>query len=91
MAVQGLLIDTDMCAKREVNWNSVKAVFTELDVNNYEVLLEVSSNKFLVNMVADWDWVQYFEIISVKWFMEMTRKVMDLVRRLVFHLWNMVD
>jgi hypothetical protein len=31
----------------------VKASFMEVKDSNYEVLLEVSSNKFLVNMVTD--------------------------------------
>jgi hypothetical protein len=47
------LIDADVCARREVVWNSIKASFTQVQQTNYEVLLEVSSNKFLVNMVTD--------------------------------------
>ena len=50
---QWTLIDADICAKRDVVWNSVKASFTQIQECNYEVLLEVSSNKFLVNMVTD--------------------------------------
>jgi hypothetical protein len=50
---QGTLIDQDICARRDIVRNSVKASFTEIQQSNYEVLLEVSSNKFLVNMVTD--------------------------------------
>ena len=53
MIVQGALIDAAACAKREVVWNSAKACFTDLGHSNYEVLLEVSSNKFLISMVTD--------------------------------------
>ena len=53
MIVQGALIDATTCARRNVVWNSIKASFTEIQQSNYEVLLEVSSNKFLVNMVTD--------------------------------------
>jgi len=53
MIVQGALIDATTCARRYVVWNSIKASFTEIQQSNYEVLLEVSSNKFLVNMVTD--------------------------------------
>jgi hypothetical protein len=47
------LIDANTCATRDVVWNSVKASFTEIQDSTYEVLLEVSSNKFLVNMITD--------------------------------------
>ena len=90
MIVQGALIDAATCAKREVIWNSVKASFTEIQQSNYEVLLEVSSNKFLVNMVTDAAGaIQWFEIVAVKWFMELSRKVIDVVKKLVAHLWQM--
>ena len=92
MIVQGALIDAAACARREVVRNSIKASFTEIQQSNYEVLLEVSSNKFLVNMVTDAAWViQWFEIVAVKWFMELSRKVIDVVKKLVAHLWEMCD
>ena len=92
MIVQWALIDAATCARREVVRNSVKASFTEIQQSNYEVLLEVSSNKFLVNMVTDAAWViQWFEIVAVKWFMELSRKVIDVVKKLVAHLWEMRD
>ena len=56
-----------MCAKRDVVWNSVKASFMQIQDFSYEVLLEVSSNKFLVNMLTDAAGViQGFEIVAVK-------------------------
>ncbi len=89
---QGALIDADICAKRDVVWNSVKASFMEIQHGNYEVLLEVSSNKFLVNMVTDAAWViQWFEIVAVKWFMELTKKVIEVVKKVVSVLWEMCD
>ena len=92
MIVQWALIDAATCARKNVVWNSVKATFTEVQQSNYEVLLEVSSNKFLVNMVTDAAWaIQWFEIVAVKWFMELSRKVIDVLKILVAHLWNMSD
>jgi len=89
---QWALIDANTCARREVVWNSVKASFTEIQDSTYEVLLEVSSNKFLVNMVTDAAGViQWFEIIAVKWFMELTKKVIEVVKNVVSHLWEMCD
>ena len=66
---QWALIDSNICAKKDVSWNSVKASFTEIQQNTYEVLLEVSSNKFLVNMVTDTAWViLWFEIVVKNFF-----------------------
>jgi len=89
---QWALIDADVCAKRDVVWNSVKASFMQIQDFSYEVLLEVSSNKFLVNMVTDAAGViQGFEIVAVKWFMELTKKVIEVVKKVVSHLWEMCD
>ena len=89
---QWALIDVNTCATRDVVWNSVKASFTEIQDSTYEVLLEVSSNKFLVNMVTDAAGViQGFEIVAVKWFMELTKKVIEVVKKVVSHLWEMCE
>jgi hypothetical protein len=62
----------------------------EVKDSNYEVLLEVSSNKFLVNMVTDAAWlIEKFEVVAVKWFMELSKKVIEVLRNIVFHLWEM--
>ena len=82
---QWALIDSNICAKRDIVWNSVKASFTEIQDNTYEVLLEVSSNKFLVNMITDAAWIiQWFEIVAVKWFMELSKRVIEVVKNYLF-------
>lgn len=87
---QWALIDSDICARKDVTRNSVKASFTEIQQSNYEVLLEVSSNKFLVKMVTDVSWIiQWFEIIAVKWFMELSKNVIKVVKSVVAHMWEM--
>ena len=89
---QWTLIDSDICSRRDVTWNSIKVSFVETHQSNYEVLLEVSSNKFLVNMVTDAAWIiQWFEIVAVKWFMELSKKVIEVVKNVVSHLWEMCD
>jgi hypothetical protein len=50
---QGILLPAELCVNRSVCWDAVKANFMELGASNYEVLLEVSSNKFLVNVMKD--------------------------------------
>jgi hypothetical protein len=89
---QWALIDSEICAKRDVIRNSVKASFTEINQSNYEVLLEVSSNKFLVNMITDTAWaIQWFEIIAVKGFMELSKRVIEVVKNIISHLREMCE
>ncbi len=89
---QWALIDSELCAKKDVIRNSVKASFTEINQSNYEVLLEVSSNKFLVNMITDTTWaIQWFEIIAVKWFMELSKRVIEVVKNVISHLREMCE
>jgi len=89
---QWALIDSNICAKKDVSWNSVKASFTEIQQNTYEVLLEVSSNKFLVNMVTDTAWViLWFEIVAVKWFMELTKRIIEIIKKVISLLREMRD
>ena len=88
---QWALLDSNVCARRDIMWDSVKASFTEINNSKYEVLLEVSSNKFLVNIVTDAAGViEWFEVVAVKWFMELSKKVIEVVRKVIFHLWEMV-
>ena len=92
MIVQWALIDSGLCARRDVTWNSIRASFVETHQDNYEVLLEVISNKFLVNMVTDAaGMIQWFEIVAVKWFMELSKKVIQVVKSVIVHLWEMCD
>ena len=91
MLTQGLLLDTATCSVRNVNWDVAKASFVELWSSMYEVVLEVSTNKFLVNVVKDEAGIQSFEIVAMKGFVEVTTKIIDLVKRLISHLWEMVD
>jgi hypothetical protein len=89
---QWTLIDSSICNRREVTWDSVKAIFTEIQQSNYEVLLEISSNKFLVNMTTDSTWtISWFEIIAIKWFMELSKKIIDIIKKIICHLWEMCD
>jgi hypothetical protein len=89
---QWALIDSELCAKKDVIRNSVKASFTEINQSNYEVLLEVSSNKFLVNMITDTAWaIQWFEIIAVKWFMELSKRVIEVAKNVISHLREMCE
>lgn len=43
-------------------------------------------------MVTDAAWViQWFEVIAVKWFMELSKKVIEVLKNVVSRLWEMCD
>ena len=91
MITQGLLLDSGLCLERNVTRDAVKAHFTDLGASTYQVLLEVSTNKFLVHVTRDENGIQSFEIVAMKGFMEITTKIINLLKRLIAHLWEMVD
>ena len=63
-----------------------------LEEISFEIQLKLASNKFLVNMVTDATWaIQSFEIIAVKWFMELSKKVIEVVKNVISHLWEMCE
>ena len=35
--------------------------------------------------------IQWFEIVAVKWFMELSKRVIEVLKKVVSHLWEMVS
>lgn len=84
-------MDTVACSQKEVVRNAVKANFIDQWDNRYEVVLEISSNKFLLDVVRENNTISAFEVLSVKGFTEISTKIIVLLRRLTTHLWDLVD
>ncbi|GHW02284.1 hypothetical protein AGMMS50249_0700 [candidate division SR1 bacterium] len=91
MVIQNSLLDMQSIAMRNVDWGVAKANFIDMGNSTYEVTVEVSSQKFLVNVVRSLDDILAFEIIAVKGFMEITIKVIECLKKLVQHLREMLD
>ena len=91
MGNQGLLLNVESLTERNVSWDMVKANFVEMGNNQYQVFLEVSTNKFLLNVSKDDYGMESFEVVAIKWFVELTTRVLALLKKLVNHLWNMID
>lgn len=85
-----LLNSTDL-SKQTVVFDNMKAVFTEIAKNVYEVILEVSSHKFLIRLEGEMWKVDGFEIVSTKGFMEVTNKSVSTLKNVVEHLWYRMD
>ncbi len=88
---QASLLTAQDLGVKNVQWEMVNANFTDLGSSAYEVALEISSQKFMVKMVRGLDDILAFEIIAVKGFMEITTRVIECLKRLVQHLWEMLD
>jgi len=66
--------------------STVRAEFREIKKSVFEVILEVSSNKFLIVIKEIAGKIEQFEIIAIKSFMELTRKTITLLKCLTEHL-----
>ncbi len=84
MDAQCLVKDT-LPNVKSIDLEGVRAEFTELVEWNYDVVLEINSQKFLIRLVNDWNSIQNFEIVASKWF------VSDLTNSLIFALRNLVE
>jgi len=80
-----LLNQTDVAQKSICLWN-IKAVFTELATGIYDVILEINSHKFLINIENNSDQIEKFEILSSKWFVEISNRMVLVLRKLVEYL-----
>ncbi len=83
--IQRALLTTDVTTTKTVNVGGVKAVFTEIIDNIYDVVLEINSQKFLLRISNESDTIKDFEVITTKWF------VYDLTNNLVLTLKNLVQ
>lgn len=66
--VQDIQYVPGMLLKKTVDKCRIKALFTQVEDSEYEVVLDVSSQKFLLRFSDDWWSISDFEILAVKWF-----------------------
>lgn len=81
-----MLLNDENLSQRNVYFDSVKATFSNIKDNVYDVILEINSHKFLISIENLFDEIQKFEIIAVKWFIEITNKFVSMLKVLVQQL-----
>jgi hypothetical protein len=74
-----------MLVNKTVDGCRVRALFTQVDDWNYEVVLDVSSQKFLLRFSDTWWSIDRFEVLSVRWF------IYDLTLNLITSLKTIVE
>lgn len=91
MIIQKTLIDQDSLNKRSVYLKNIKAMFSVVEDSLYDVVLEINSNKFFLSVQHQDHEIQEFQVISIKWFIELNNKLVFLLRQLVNHLFIRLD
>lgn len=86
--MQQLRLFTDnMYVLKKVDFENIKATFWKVTDNLYEVILEINSNKFLIHFDIAMNRIEQFEIIAVKWFVEMSMNILRTLKKIIFKLY----
>ena len=64
--IQQPLLSTDIMSARVVALDGIRAMFTEGGDGEYDVVLEINSQKFLIRLSNDCDCIKNFEVIATK-------------------------
>jgi len=91
MNYQTSLITPAILSQQSINFDNIRATFTNTAENFYDIVLELNSNKFLINIEAISDSIEKFEILSTKWFVELSNKIIMMLKNLVQHLLYRLD
>ena len=75
------------CKKFETEILNVSAVFKCIEDGVYEVLLQINSNKFLIHMKTAMNRIEKFEILAVKWFVNLSMSLLRLLKNVVYKLY----
>lgn len=77
--------------QKTIHIDNIKATFVGIKENFYDIVLEINSNKFLISMEAIADTIEQFEIIATKGFIELSNRIITIVKKLVEHLRYRLD
>jgi len=83
---QLVLLTADDLSHRTSRLGNIKATFIQEAQDQFDVILEINSNKFLIKMQNIADQIQQFEIIAIKWFIELSNSIILMIKRVVEHL-----
>jgi hypothetical protein len=71
--------------------DNVHATFTENVDGSYDVILEINSNKFLISVEKIANQIERLEIIATKGFVEISNKIILMIKKLIEHLRYRLD
>lgn len=80
---QPLLFSQSTCDQHTVLGNNIKAVFYDKDDWAYEVVLSVSSHKFLVHIKPWWNDLEEFELQAMRGYLDYNVSLVHTVKRIM--------
>lgn len=90
MNQMNLITPIDVCQKK-VCFENVRALFTENADGSYDVILEINSNKFLIAIHNIANQIESLEIIATKGFVELSNKIILMIKKLIEYLRYRLD
>ncbi|USN54529.1 MAG: hypothetical protein H6765_08500 [Candidatus Peribacteria bacterium] len=87
MMQQLRLVPDHVVPNKVVSLEQVSATFRKMSETVHEVVLEINSHKFLINIKTGLQKLERFEIIAVKGFVEIGMKIVRFLKRLVTSLY----
>ena len=85
-----LITPIDVCQKK-ICLDNVRALFTENSDGSYDVILEINSNKFLIAIQNVANHIESLEIIATKGFVEISNKIILMIKKLIEYLRYRLD
>ena len=89
--LQWTLLSQSDINQQSVCFGNIKAMFIKTFDDFYDVILEVNSQKFFIKVSRVFDQIVEFEILAVKWFVELSKKIVEIIRSLIDHLFCRLD
>ena len=80
-----LLTESELNTKY-VSVDGITATLTQLSQTDFEVLLEINSNKILVAFQWAIDRIEELQILAVKGFVELSKSFITTIKNLIWHL-----
>lgn len=81
------LFQPEVCLYKKFSYENIKATFKSIETDIYEVVLELNSNRFLIVFKTAMSHIEQFEIVAVKWFVEVTMNIVRVIRKIVYKLY----
>lgn len=89
--IQLALLNQSNINQHSVCLGNIKAMFSEAVDGFYDVVLEINSQKFLIRLSRVYDQIVEFEILAIKWFVELSKRIIEIIKSLVDHLFCRLD
>lgn len=85
--LQHPLFAQEFVAQKNIYADGVQAFFTQVGEWDYEVVLDINSNKFLISVKWGIEKIEQFEILAIRGFVELSVQFLKLLKKLVKHLY----